>query len=199
MVKAIKLTDKIDITIKKGQQAQKNPFLLTLRLIIRTKYSKPSFASNTPPAPTTILLNKITNTGINLDYSVKQLSNPYIKSKYTKIVKYKKMTLTTHKPKKMYLDLCGPHNLVLLLEKIYISLFLMNSHVNHRFCSSGAKKSSLIPSNSSYYALKLIKRNLNAYKSMIEGNLSLLPSKAFIKRKILLLTIQHRTYIKKTR
>lgn len=52
--------------------------------------------SNNFPIVTTILLNKITSTGsINFNNNIKQLYNPCIESKYTKIVWHKKMTLTS--------------------------------------------------------------------------------------------------------
>lgn len=124
IVKAFKLTDGIDIMIKKNQQIQEKLFSFESEVDNKDKKSKLSLASNTFFAFTTTLLIKITNTGINLDYFVKQLCNFFIESKYTKIVKHKKMTLTTRKLKKIYANLWGPYDQFLLLEKIYVGLFL---------------------------------------------------------------------------
>ena len=45
---------------------------------------------------------------------VEQLCDLYIKSKHTKIVKYKKMTPTTHKLKEIHANLWGSHDPSLL-------------------------------------------------------------------------------------
>lgn len=63
----------------------------------------------------------------------------------------------------------------------------MNLHINYGSCSSKAKMSFLMFSNSSYYALKLAGRNWNIYILTIEENLSMLLLKAFAKRETLLL------------
>lgn len=74
----------------------------------------------------------------------------------------------------------------------------MNSHVNQGSYSFGIKMSSLILSNSSYCTLKFAERNSDAYKPTVEVNSLVLPSKAFVRREVLLLAIRHRIYMKKT-
>ena len=49
--------------------------------------------------------------------------------------------------------------------------------------------SSLMFLNSSYHMLKLTERNLDAYKSTMDGNILVPPSKAFVERKIFLLAM----------
>lgn len=55
---------------------------------------------------------------------IKQLYNFCIESKYTKVVKYKKMNLTIEKLQKIYTNLWGPHNPSSLSRKTYVGLFL---------------------------------------------------------------------------
>lgn len=74
---------------------------------------------------------------------------------------------------------------------------LINSHVNHGSCSFEVNMSSLMPSNSSYRALKLVKRNSNAYKPTVGKNSSAPPAKASARRKTLLLATRHRECTKK--
>ena len=105
VVEAFKLTDGIDITIEKSEQIQEEPFSSDSEVDNKDKNSELSTTSNTSSAPTITLLNKVTSTGTNPDQSVEQLCNPYIESKYTKIVRHKKMTLTTRKLKKIHADL----------------------------------------------------------------------------------------------
>lgn len=105
IVEASKLGDGIDITIEEGQQIQKEPLFSDSKVDDDNKNSEPSPASNTPLAPITTLLNKVTSTGTDPDHPVEQLCNPCIKSKDTKIVRHKKMTPTTRKLKAIYADL----------------------------------------------------------------------------------------------
>lgn len=105
VMEVFKLTDGIDIKIEESQQTQKEPFSSDFEVDDDNKNSEPSLVSNTPPALATTLLNKIISTGIDLNHSVEQLCDPCIESKYTKIVRYKKMTPTTHKLKEIYADL----------------------------------------------------------------------------------------------
>lgn len=76
-------------------------------------------------ALTITLLNKITSTS-NIDSNdvIEQLYDSCIESKYTKIVRHKKITLTTHRLQEIHADLWGPHNPPLLSKKIYVGLFL---------------------------------------------------------------------------
>ena len=53
-------------------------------------------------------------------------------------------------------------------------------------------------SNSSYYVFKLMGKNSDVYRPTVEENLSVPPSKPSIKSKVLLLAMQHYTYIRKT-
>lgn len=61
---------------------------------------------------------------MNLSGVIEELCNPCMESKYIKISKYKKMTLTIHKLQEIYTDLWGLHNLFSLLEKTYIVVIL---------------------------------------------------------------------------
>lgn len=69
-----------------------------------------------------MLLNKVTNIGIDSYYSIEQWYILCIKSKYIKIVRYKKMTLITHKLKEIHANLWKLYNPLLLLKKIYVGL-----------------------------------------------------------------------------
>ena len=110
--------------IEESKQIQEEPFSSNFKVDNKDKNLEPSFVSNTFSALITTLLNKIISTGTNFDHSVEQLCDPYIESKYTKIVKHKKMTSTTRKLKEIYADLWRPYNPSLLLGKTYIGLFL---------------------------------------------------------------------------
>lgn len=119
-----KLTDGIDITIEESQQTEEELFSSDSEVDDKDKNSEPSLFGNTPPVPATMLLNKVTSTGTNLNHSVEQLCDPCIESKYTKIVRYKKMTPTTRKLKEIYADLWGPHDPPLLSRKTFVGLLL---------------------------------------------------------------------------
>lgn len=71
-----------------------------------------------------MLLSKIVSTDTDSDHSVEQLYNPCIESKHTKIVRHKKMTLTTHKLEEIHADLCKLHDPSLLSERTHIDLLL---------------------------------------------------------------------------
>ena len=143
---------------------QKKLFFSDFKDDNKNKNLEPSLKSNIAPASITTLLNKFTNIGINFNNFFKQLYDLCIESNSKKIVKYKKMILINCKLKKIYIDFWKSHNLSLLLRKIYISLFLMNSNINHGSYSSRVKISFLISSNSSCYALKFIRTDLDAYE-----------------------------------
>lgn len=70
IVEISKLIDGIDIIIKKSQQIQEEPFFSDSKVDDKNVNSKPSPIGNTPPVPATILLNKVTSTGTDLDHSV---------------------------------------------------------------------------------------------------------------------------------
>lgn len=53
-------------------------------------------------------------------------------------------------------------------------------------------------SNFGYHALKLVGRNSDVYKLIMEVNSSVLPSKAFVRREILLLAMRYHTCTRKT-
>ena len=53
---------------------------------------------------------------------IKKLCIFYIESKYRKIIRHKNMTSTTKKLQEIYANQWGPHDLPLLLKKIYIGL-----------------------------------------------------------------------------
>lgn len=105
VVKAFKLIDGIAITIKDSQQIQKKSFFSDFKNDNKNKNSELSPASDIPSILATMLLNKITSIGINSNDSIDQLYHFCIKSKYTKIVKYKKMIPTICKLKEIYTNL----------------------------------------------------------------------------------------------
>ena len=55
---------------------------------------------------------------------IEKFYDPCIESKYTKIVRYKKMTPTTKKLQKIHANLWRSHDPFLLSRKSYLSLFL---------------------------------------------------------------------------
>ena len=80
---------------------------------------------NNPPVLTTTLLNKVTSTSsIDLDDNFEQLCDSCIESKHTKIIRHKKMTLTTCKLQEIHADLWGPHDPPLLSRKFDVGLLL---------------------------------------------------------------------------
>ncbi len=107
----------------------KNATFQALRIISKTKIWMQAYTNLVSNIDlvihATMLLNKVINTS-NIDPNnlVKQLYNFCIKSKYIKIVKYKKITLITQKFQEIYADFCGLYNSLLLLKKTYIDLFL---------------------------------------------------------------------------
>ena len=61
----------------------------------------------------------------NLDNSeIEKLYDPCIESKYIKISRHKKMTLTTRKLDEIHADLWGPYDPLLLSGKTYVGLLL---------------------------------------------------------------------------
>lgn len=93
-MKISKLVDEIDIMIYNSQQ--KECFFFNFKDNNKDKNFKPNF--NNSFVLITILFNKITIiNNINFNDIVKQLCNSYIKSKYIKIIKHKKIILTTCK------------------------------------------------------------------------------------------------------
>lgn len=63
-----------------------------------------------------------TNSNNLEDPNIKQLYNFYIKTNYIKIIRYKKMIVIICKFQKIYTNLLGLYNLLLLLKKTYIIL-----------------------------------------------------------------------------
>ena len=121
VIEAPKLIDDINITIDKDQQEDR--FSLNYKNDNKNPESSPiSPIISTTTSTTTILLKIIKIIYLNV---VKQLYNPCIESKHTKIVKYKKITSTTYKLQEIYVDLWGLHNLPSLLDRIYMA-FLLN-------------------------------------------------------------------------
>lgn len=97
-----KLLDEIDITTDNGQPEER--FSFDSEDNNEDKNLESSL--NNSFTLTTILLNKITSTSsIDLDDVIKQLCDPCIESKYTKIIKHKKMTLTICRLQEIYIDL----------------------------------------------------------------------------------------------
>ena len=121
VIETFKLVDRIDIIIDNGQQEER--FSSDSEDNNKDENLEPCL--NNPPALTTTLLNKTINTSsIDLDDDVEQLCDHCIESKHTKIVRHKKMTLTTRKLQEIHADLWGPHNRLLLSGKIYVGLLL---------------------------------------------------------------------------
>ena len=65
-------------------------------------------------------INKTTNN----TNGIEQLYEACIKSKYTRIVKLKKIMPTTKRLQEVYANLWGPHNLASISRKNYIALLL---------------------------------------------------------------------------
>lgn len=74
----------------------------------------------------------------------------------------------------------------------------MNSYINHSSCSYSAKISLLIQLNFGCCALKLVKKNLNAYNQIIRGSLLMLYFEIFVKKEELRLNILYYICMKKT-
>lgn len=102
VVKISKLVDGIDIMINNGQQEKRFSFDSKNNNEDEILKSSP----NNLLTLTIILLNKITSTSnIDLNNNVKQLCDFCIESKYTKIVRHKKITFIIHKVQEIYTDL----------------------------------------------------------------------------------------------
>ena len=124
VIEALKLTNGIDITIEDDQQSLEGCFSSDSEKNNEDNSSEPSLDRiDILFTPTTTLLNKMTST-TNHDNSVKQLCDPCIESKHTKIVRHKKMTPTTRTLQEIHVDLWGPHNPPLLSERMYVGLLL---------------------------------------------------------------------------
>lgn len=103
---------------------QASKFVDKIDLGGRVRFDKSHFSdfepenkdSNNEPA----IVNKISKNNLEC---IKQLCNICIVSKYTKIVRYKKMTLIIYKFQKIYTNWWKSHDLFLLSERPYISLF----------------------------------------------------------------------------
>lgn len=105
VIEALKLINGINIIIENKHQMQEKLFSFDFEDDNKNKILKQSPASNIFPTFITTLLKKITSTSINFYDFVKQLYNLCIKNKYTKIVRYIKMTPTTCKLKKIHVNL----------------------------------------------------------------------------------------------
>ena len=124
VIKASKLTNGIDITIKDDQQSLEKCFSSDSEKDNEDNSSKPSLDSvDIFPIPITTLLNKMTST-IDHDDSVKQLCDPCIENKYTKIIRHKRMTPIIHKFQEIHADLWGAHDLPSLSRRTYVGLLL---------------------------------------------------------------------------
>lgn len=67
----------------------------------------------------------------------------------------------------------------------------MNLLANHRSFFSRIKTHSLMPSNSSYHIVRLMKRNLDVYKLIARKNSLVLYLKTFLIKEALLLAMQY--------
>lgn len=120
-MKTSKLVDGIDITIDNGWQEER--FSSDSEDNNEDEILEPS--PDNSPALMITLLNKITSTSsIDLNDDIKQLCDPCIENKYTKIVRHKKITLTTRRLQKIHADLWGLHDPSTLSGKIYVGLLL---------------------------------------------------------------------------
>ena len=93
-MEALKLNNRLNIIVKDGQEEY---FSFYSQLNNKNKNLESSFI-NTP----SLLLSKFISGSSNF---IEQLCNSYIKSKYIKMVKYKKITPTIYKLKEIYADL----------------------------------------------------------------------------------------------
>lgn len=83
------------------------------------------------------------------------------------------------------MQICEDHITHFCYKKESILAYsLMNSYVNYGPCFFRANVSSLIPSNSGYHTLKLMKRNLDVYKLTVEEDFLVPPLKASVKKNI---------------
>lgn len=75
----------------------------------------------------------------------------------------------------------------------------MNLFLNYESIYFGIKMSFLMLENSGYHILKLVQRNWNVFKPMIEKYLLILHSRIFAMKKILLLAIWYYICIRNIR
>ena len=106
---------------------------------------------------------------------VKQLCNPYIENKHTKIIKHKKMTPTTCKLQEIHTNSWGRMTHPPYHEKSMLLFSLMSTLINYGSSYFKARTNSLIHSSSGCYVLKkLMEKNSDAYKLIEKENLLLL-------------------------
>lgn len=79
-----------------------------------------------------------------------------------------------------------------------LAYFSMSSHKNHEFYFLRIRINFLMTSNFSYHMQKLLEKSLDAYKLRVGEILLVLCLKTSAKIKVLLITTQYRTCIKKT-
>ena len=121
IIEVFKLNDKIEIMIEDDHLTEDLPFDLEMdekdkyedlgqTLIADHKHERLS--------PLMAIINDPNSS------EIEKLCDLCIESKYTKIVRYKKLTPTTRKLQKIHADLWELHDPLLLLEKTYIGLLL---------------------------------------------------------------------------
>ena len=198
VVKASKLNDGIDIIIKDNYITEDFSFNLK-------KDNKEKNLGQTVPGndkyerfPLFIVIISNTNTNNYDNSKIERLFDLCIESKYTKIVRYKKMILITWKLQEIYTDLWRPNDLFLLLKKTYIGLLLDKFIQNLWILLLKSNIKFFNTFNFDYHVLKrLAERNSDVYKLIMRENLLAQHSKTSPKKRILLLAMLYHTYIRK--
>lgn len=106
------------------------------------------------------------------------------------------MIPTNCKVQEIDLDLWGPHNPLLLLEKYTLAYYSTNSPENHVFSYFKVSINSLTPSNPSYHKFKKpAEKSFDIYK-LIEGENSLIQYlKTFVTKKLSISAMRLYIYI----
>ena len=121
VIEISKITDSIEIMIDKSQYKNKDKCLSSdYKSEADKDINSTSSENNNKPEPSTATqLNQVTDLN-----EIEELYDSCIKSKHTKINRYKRITSTNRRLQEIHTDLWRPHNLRSLSGKIYISLLL---------------------------------------------------------------------------
>lgn len=111
VVQASKLVDEIDLEKATSPDNELHSF--------DSEFDNEDSNTDTDNKPTTI--NKVSEN--DLKY-IEQLCKTFIKSKYTRIIKSKKMTLITRRLQEVHADLWGSYKPASILRKNYVALLL---------------------------------------------------------------------------
>lgn len=195
-MKTSKLFDRIDIIIDNGQQKKR----LLSNSIDNNKDKNLELNLNNPFIFITTLFNKIiSNTNsIDLNDVIKQWYNLYMRSKYTKIIRYKMIILTTCKFQEIYAKLLRSYNLLLLLKKIYISLLFDEFTYKLLLLFFWSKNEFFDVFKFWLLYIKAYRKKLKYLQIYCRRNLLILHSRVSTIKKTLLLTMHQYIYTKKT-